>query len=246
MFKLKKKKKTIKKQTELLTEKQPFAYTESYKALRTNLKFMTMGGKHKKIVVTSAIPGEGKSTFSLNLAITLAETGMRVLIVDGDMRNPSVHRYLRLRQTDIPGLSSLLSGEEMVEKSIGHLDKFNLDLILSGQIPPNPAELLGTGKLKEILEKLEVNYDYIIVDAPPVSIVTDAAEIAQACDGTILVVGQKMATQEQVLKAKANLDQVNANILGVVLNNYDMTKNNKSTGDGYNYGYYKYGYGQKE
>ena len=241
MFKLTKPKRTIKKQAELLSDKQPFAYTESYKALRTNLKFMTMGGKLKKIVVTSAIPGEGKSTFSLNLAITLAETGMKVLIVDGDMRNPSVHRYLRLRQTDIPGLSSLLSGEEFAEKSVGFLEKYNLDLILSGQIPPNPAELLGTGKLKEILEKLELNYDYIIVDAPPVSIVTDAAEIAQACDGVILVVAQKMATQEQVLRARANLDKVNANILGVVLNNYDMTKNNKSDSNAYKYGYYKYG-----
>ena len=237
MLRKKSRKNTIHKKTQLITDQQPFAFVESYKALRTNLKFMTMGGKLKKIVVTSAIPGEGKTTFSLNLAITLAETGMRVLIVDGDMRNPSVHRYLRLRQTDIPGLSSLLSGEELVEKSIGHLEKYKLDLILSGQIPPNPAELLGTPRLKEILTKLEVNYDYIIVDAPPVSVVTDAAEIAQACDGTILVVGQKMATQEQVLKAKANLDKVNANILGVVLNNYDMSKANKSGSDGYSYYY---------
>lgn len=233
----KSKKNTIHKKAQLISDKQPFAFTESYKALRTNLKFMTMGGKHKKIVVTSAIPGEGKSTFSLNLAITLAETGMKVLLVDGDMRNPSVHRYLRLRQTDIPGLSSLLSGEELVEKSIGHLEKYNLHLILSGQIPPNPAELLGTSRLNEILKKLEVNYDYIIVDAPPVSVVTDAAEIAQACDGTILVVGQKMSTQDQVLKAKANLDKVNANILGVVLNNFDMSKANKSGSNSYSYYY---------
>lgn len=226
------------KRAELLTAGQPFAYQEAYKALRTNIRFMTLGGKLKKLVVTSAIPGEGKSTFTINLAKTLADTGLKVLVIDADLRNPSIHKYLRVRQSLAPGLSALLTTSHAIEKSIGRLEEFGFDIILSGQIPPNPAELLGSDKMAEILNYLEVKYDYIICDAPPVSVVTDAAELSQSADGVIMVVAQKMATQQQVLSAKANLEKVGANILGAVLNDFDVSLSNQAS-DEYSY-YYSY------
>ena len=227
------------KRAQLLTDKQPFAYTEAYKALRTNMRFMTMGGKLKKIVVTSAIPGEGKSTFAINLAKTLADTGLKVIVIDADLRNPSIHRYLRVRQSVAPGLSALITDNQALSSSIGRVSAFNFDIILSGQIPPNPAELLGSEKMSDILSELEKEYDYVICDAPPVSVVTDAAELSQSADGVIMVVSQSYATFEQVQSAKANLEKVNANILGAVLNNFDASLSNKA-GEEYNY-YYSYG-----
>lgn len=223
---------------ELLTKDQPFAYTEAYKALRTNLRFLAMGDKLKSIVVTSAIPGEGKTVFSINLAKTLADTGLKVLLVDTDLRNPSVHRFLGIRQSVAPGLSSLITDNTPIERSIGHLVEFKFDVILSGEIPPNPAELLGSRKMSEILKYLETKYDYIICDTPPVSVVTDAAELSQSADGVIMLVSQGMAAQQQVLNAKANLEKVGANILGAVLNNFDVSLSNQSATGDYNYHYY--------
>lgn len=229
------------KTAQLLFKNQPFAYHEAYKALRTNLKFLSFGGELKKLVITSAIPYEGKSTFAINLAKTLADSGLKVIVVDADLRNPSIHRYLRIRQSNLPGLSSLLTGEETIDKAIGHLKEFNIDVIMSGQRPPNPAELLGNPKMASILEYLETKYDYVICDTPPVSFVTDAAELSQHCDGVIMVVGQGLATQDQVLAAKSNLDKVKANIIGAVLNNYDASLNHKAVSS--DYGYY---YGNNE
>lgn len=223
--------------SELLDGSQPFAYTEAYKSLRTNLRFMTMGGELKKIVVTSAVPGEGKTTVSINLAKTLADTGAKVLLIDADLRNPVVHKYLRIRQPNVPGLSSLIVSDMRIKDAIGHLVKYNFHLILAGEIPPNPAELLGSKRMSFILEELEKEYDYIICDSPPVSIVTDAAVLSQSADGVIMVIGQGKSTHDQALRAKANLEKVNANILGAILNDYDASLSNSSVVSEYSYYY---------
>lgn len=232
------KKKLVVNRAEVLTDKQPFPYKEAYKSLRANLNFATQNGKVKSILVTSAISAEGKTTVSINLAISLIESGKKVLLIDADLRNPSVHRHLRVRQDKYFGLSNLLSSGELIGKSIRHMEKYNLDILMSGEIPPNPAELLGNGDFKSILKAVDTSYDYVIIDTPPVGIVSDAAVLSQFVDGVLMVVAQNKSTQNQVLTAKQNLERVNANVIGAILNNYDMRLDNKNSGEDY---YYYYG-----
>lgn len=218
----------ISKASEIISNEQPFAYREAYKAMRTNFNFATLDGKMKTILVTSAIPGEGKSTFSINLAISLVESGKKVLLIDADLRNPSIHRYLRIRQQQLQGLSNLLSTGKLPKDAIGHLEKYNIDILLSGSIPPNPVELLSKSNLGDILQSVEKDYDYIIIDTAPVGVVTDAAVLSQFVDGVVLVVGQGLANQQQITKAKTSLANVKANVIGAVLNNYDVGIDNKN------------------
>ena len=241
MFNSKVKKNTISKTSEILTSEQPFSYREAYNALRTNFNFATLDGQLKSIVITSTIPSEGKTTFSINLAISMIEMGKKVLLIDADLRNPSIHRYLRLRQQEIIGLSHLLSSKHKLSDSVGHLEKLNLDIILSGPIPPNPVELLSSGNFEKILDEAQAEYDLIIIDTPPAGIVTDASVISQYVDGVIVVVGQGKPTIDQLKKTKSNLDRVNAHVIGAVLNNYDSRKDSKSSRDDY---FYYYGNGE--
>ena len=241
MFKSKVKKNTVSKTSEILSKEQPFSYREAYNALRTNFNFASLDGQLKTIAITSTIPGEGKTTFSINLAISMIEMGKKVLLIDADLRNPSIHRYLRLRQQEIIGLSHLLSSKHKLTESVGHLEKLKLDIVLSGPIPPNPVELLSSGNFDKILEEAKGEYDLIIIDTPPVGIVTDASVISQFADGVIVVVGQGKPTVNQIKKTKSNLERVNANVIGSVLNNYDSRKDNKSSGDDY---FYYYGNGE--
>lgn len=231
---------TTARKTELLDDAQPFAYKEAYKALRTNFNFATLDGKIKTIVVTSSIPGEGKTTFSINLAITLAEAGKKVLLIDADLRNPSIHRYLRLRQQDLSGLSNLLSSNMEASDVLGHLERYGLDLLLSGTIPPNPVELLDSDRVKEIIDELADEYDYIICDTPPASVVTDASVLSKHCDGIIMVVGQGKTKEEVAHRALESLKQSGTKIIGAVLNDYDARKDSKNTMQENAY-YYAYG-----
>ena len=227
---------------EIMSSKSPFAFTEAYKSLRTNLDFVTLNCKCRKVIVTSAIPGEGKSSVAVNLAITLAENQQRVLLLDSDLRKPAIHRYLHLKQVTDYCLSSLLSGNSKLEASAYHHPDYHMDIILAGTIPPNPAELLGSARMKEVFHFFEEQYDYIICDTPPVSFVTDAAVLSRYCDGVLLVIRQKYATFDQVAVAKKNLESVGANIIGTVLNQYDAEQDGTEK-RGYSTHYYQYHYG---
>ena len=216
----------------------PFEYEEAYKALRTSFKFAALNGKKQKILVTSTLQGEGKTSVSINLAISLAQAGSKVLLIDADTRNPFLHRYLRLKKDMVMGLSTLLSGEMKVGECMLHTDH-GFDVIPGGPVPPNPVELISSDAMKSLLHEATQHYDYIICDAPPVGVVTDAAELSPLCDGVLFVIKQKFANKNQVHSALQNLQKVNAKILGTVLNQYDISKD-AVTG----YGHYRnYGYG---
>ena len=231
-----KKEKHIARKFLLVGKDTPFQYQEAFKSLRTNLKFLAMGKTCKKIIMTSAIPGEGKSSVSINLAVSLADTGSRVLLIDCDLRKPAIHRYLKLDRSSYKGLTNILSGGSLSD-SVLNMKSLNLHLIIADAIPPNPAELLGSERMKAMIEELEKHYDYIIFDTPPVSVVTDAAVLSQYADGTILVIRQNHATFDEVELAKKNLEAVHANILGAVLNDFDTRSVSKESGYYYSYNY---------
>lgn len=217
---------------QLIADKAPFEYVEAYKALRTNVNFMTANGKNRKIVVTSALSDEGKSSVAINLAISLAQAGSKVLLVDADMRNPSLLRYMQLKKNPNAGLSTLLSGDVKVGDCLIQTD-FGVDVIAGGPIPPNPAELIGSETMGELLRVAAEQYDYIICDAPPVGVLTDAAALSSFCDGVLYVIRQKYANRNQVRSAIKNLQTVNAKILGTVLHQYAIP-----AGSGKRYGRY--------
>ena len=216
-----------------------FAASESYKRLRTNIFFSLEykeNGLGSLIGITSSIRGEGKSTTSINTALSLAESGKKVILVECDLRLPVMAKNLEM--TPEPGLSEFIAGlclsKDAIRKSPIHA---NLDIIVAGSIPPNPSELLGTKRFKNILKAFEKTYDYIIIDLPPISSVSDALVVAGDVDGMIMVVRQGICTQSLLADSMRQLSVVKDKILGFVYNG--ATPENKS----YNKKYYKYGYG---
>lgn len=232
----KKKKDTTRSTPYLITDKVPFEFVESYKVLRTNFNFITANGKNRKIVVTSALRDEGKSSVSINLAISLAQAGGRVLLIDTDMRNPSLHRYLRLKKDPKLGLSTLLAGDVKVGECLIKTE-YGVDVIIGGPVPPNPAELIASEAMGDLLKVAAELYDYVICDAPPVGVITDAAALSPLCDGVLFVVRQRFANKNQVHSAIQRLKAVNAKLLGVALSQYAIPK---ASGKYYSY-YYRYG-----
>lgn len=220
----------------LISEKAPFEYIEAYKALRTNFNFITANNKNRKIVVTSALRDEGKSSLAINLAISLAQAENKVLLIDADLRNPSLHRYLHIANNRNQGLSNLLSGNVKVGDCLINTE-YGFDLIAGGPIPPNPAELITSDSMRDLLNIAAKHYDYIICDAPPVGIITDAAALSPLCDGVLFVIRQKYANKNQIHDAIKKLNAVNAKILGAVMTQYIMPKKIHRS-----YRYYKYGY----
>lgn len=222
----------------LVTHYEPKSViSEQYRTLRTNLEFAQVGQDVRSIAVTSSMPMEGKSTTSANLAYTLGQTGRNVLIVDSDLRKPTLHRTFKLNNEQ--GLTTLLANpdikfNQIVQKS----NELGLYFLPSGPIPPNPAELIGSPQMSALMEELRDNFDMVIYDTPPVNSVTDAQILSTRVDGVILVVRQNFARKDQVREAKEALENVKANILGFVLNNVPFE-------DGKGYGYYAY-YGIEE
>ena len=238
----------------LLCEKMNFTGREAYKMLRTNLVFtLTDSPRCKKIGVTSSIRGEGKSTVSINLAYTLASANSSVLLIDLDMRLPSIAKKLELDYK--LGLSDYLANEASKKDIIHNLKKYkNFDVILSGTIPPNPSELIGSDSLARFVKSLENSYDYIIFDLPPVNIVTDALASKDLMDGQLVVVREGYSDKYSLSSCIRQLQFVEMNILGFVLTNAggDATYYSKYTKKNYRYkkykdGYksYKYGYGYR-
>ena len=205
---------------------------ESFKMLRTNLQFVEVDRLSKVFVITSAVPSEGKTTTAVNLSITLAQAGQRVLLVEGDLRRPRVADYLHLEAT--VGLTTVLIGRIGVEDSIQPWGPDGLHVITSGSVPPNPAELLQSHVMQDTLVKLRDRYDVIIIDAPPLLPVTDAALIASQADGAVLVFRHGKTTKDQALGAAERLHSVDARILGCVLN---MAPERGADSYAYAYGY---------
>ncbi|WP_303964791.1 CpsD/CapB family tyrosine-protein kinase [Sporosarcina ureae] len=192
--------------------------SEQFRTLRTNINFSMPDQELKTILFTSATPGEGKSTISANTATVFAQQGKKVLLIDADMRKPTTHYTFNCQNTK--GLSTLLSRQYEVNNVIQKTSIRNLDLITSGPIPPNPAELLGSKLMDQLIEQLSSQYDMLLFDAPPVLSVTDAQILSHKCQGTILVLNARKTEKESVLKAKSSLHSSQANIIGTVLNNF--------------------------
>lgn len=196
---------------------------EQYRTIRTNIQFASSSDNPiKTLVVTSSGPSEGKSTTSANLAIVFANAGKRVLLVDGDMRKPTVWRTFRMNNEK--GYSTLLTTRDDVKTAIQKTSIGGFDILTSGPKPPNPSELLGSTRNDEIVKQLKDMYDIVIFDMPPVVTVTDAQIMASKVDGTILVVRDGVSEKEALFKAKDLLQIAHARILGVIYNGVDSSK----------------------
>lgn len=214
---------------QILNKNSSFAVREAYKTLRTNIRFSLRGKGCKRISITSAMAGEGKSITLLNLAISIAEDGQKVLLIDADLRRPAMSRLFMEKAT--PGLSNILAGLNTIEDTIRKEVHPNLDVLFSGDVPPNPSELLGSEKMQEMIDELSKCYDYILVDTPPVSVVSDACIVTHLLDGVLLLVRQGHAHRDAVKKAVANLELTGIKPLGFVFNGVELSK-----GGAYGYG----------
>ena len=189
-----------------LVDKDPKSIAaESYRVLRTSLEYSSIDKELKSIVVTSSEPGEGKSTVAGNLASIIAQNNKKVIIIDCDLRSNSI------------GLTEYIIGKNDLNNVIQILNE-NFSVITSGRIPPNPSEILSSKSMENLLKALSVCYDYVILDTPPLTAVTDAQILAGKCDGTILVVRAESTSKESIIKAYKELEKVRANVLGSVLN----------------------------
>ena len=218
---------------DMISIKNPKSHAaEAFRTLRTNIQFSSLDDEIKTIIVTSTQPGEGKSTVISNLAVTMAQSGKKVLLIDCDLRKPSVHKKLGISNQD--GLTTLLAKQKKLEEVIQTTDVNNFFVLTSGPIPPNPAELLGSKKMKNFINELQGYFDAVLLDAPPVLAVTDAQILSTLCDGVIIVVEYGQAEKHAVVRAKEAIDKVGGKILGVVINK--VPSNSKS------YYYYNYDY----
>lgn len=235
----------------LLDKDMPFNITESCKAMRTNILFSLSVSENKVFAVSSANPGEGKSTTTANIAITLAQGKYKVLLADGDLRKPVQHHIFNVKNN--VGFSSVLSKEKKLEECIKHTSVDNLDILPSGPIPPNPSELLGSSRAEKILNELSEKYDIVIIDTPPVNIVSDSLNLSRYVAGILTVVRYGYTTFEDTENAVNKIKLADMNLLGFVLNDIKGNRHGayySKYGKYKKYGYYKYknyeyGYGQQ-
>lgn len=216
----------------LLTQSAPqSARAEAFRQLRTNLQFANVSGKAKTVLVTSSLPGEGKSTTATNLAIALAQAGHSVCLVDADLRRPMVNEYLGLDRN--AGLTTALVGAAEIEDLLQSWGHDRLYILTSGMIPPNPSELLGSDRMKNIIARLEQTFDSVVIDAPPLLPVTDAAVLSQHVGGVVVVAGAQKLRHHDLEKSLKALSMVGSNVLGIVLNRLPV-----KGPDAYTYTYY--------
>ena len=222
---------------ELIVNTKPKSpISESYRAIRTNIQFAYLDKNLRTIMVTSPTAGEGKTTTLSNVALAMADSEHKVLIVDCDMRKPRIHKVFELSNTY--GMAEILLSGEGYSKALNKTESPNLFVITAGKIPSNPSELLYSNAMKNLIDSMKQEFDYIFIDAPAVVPVTDAAIMSTYVDGTILVCSSGNIEIELAQRAKESLEKVNANIIGVVLNKISL-KNNK-------YSNYYYYYGEEE
>jgi capsular exopolysaccharide synthesis family protein len=214
---------TSKEAVELITQVRPQSQmAESYRALRTSLLLSNLGAPPKVIMVTSALPQEGKTTTSINCAVVLAQKGIRVLLIDADLRRPSIHKTLGMGPRS--GLSNVLTGSATLQQAITRSPTLpNLDVLPAGTPPPNPAELLASSNMRDVLQELRGQYDHIVVDTPPTLSVTDAVVLSPRADAIVLVIRSGQTTKQALRRSRDILMQVNAKVSGVLLNAVDLS-----------------------
>jgi capsular exopolysaccharide synthesis family protein len=196
---------------------QPLAApSEAVRRLRTNLQFIDIANRPRSIVISSSIPGEGKSTIAINLAVSLADTGTRVILVDADLRRPSIAEYLGIEGG--VGLTTVLIGRAAVEDVVQPLGTTSLDLLPAGQIPPNPSELLGSMAMADLLERLSASYDMVLLDSPPLLPVTDSVVLSNLAGGALVVVGADRIHRPQLQQSLDSLETAGAHVFGIVMN----------------------------
>ncbi|MFR6064921.1 MAG: CpsD/CapB family tyrosine-protein kinase [Eubacterium sp.] len=228
----------------MLTPESPFLIKEAYSSIRTNLLFTQKGEKCPIFVVTSPLANNGKTINSINLAISFAQMGKRTLLIDSDMRNPTIHRMFSIPVKN--GLSEILAGlTDNITVSKTEIE--NLSVLTGGKIPPNPAELLASSRMDKLLEFVKEHYDCVFIDTPPVNIVTDATVFAEKTTGYIMVVKSNENNTNDVKSAINSLDSIGGKILGFILNDAGPDSGKFSSyykKYGYKYKYsYGYGYG---
>jgi len=212
-----KKKKLIELQRQLITMDNPRSpITEQYKTLRTNIEFSSVDQEYKTILVTSSSPAEGKSTTVANLAVTFAQQGKNVLLIDADLRKPTVHYTFNLK--NVKGLTNVLTKQATLTDAVQSTEIDHLSILTCGPIPPNPAELLGSEAMSQFIESAKTVYDVVLFDTPPVLAVADAQILANRVDGSILVVASGSTEQDVARKSKDLLVSAKAKIIGAVLN----------------------------
>lgn len=221
------------KKTYLLSDKLAFSAQEAYRSLRTNITFTLPGNECKCIGVTSAMPGEGKSTTAANLAISLGQIGKRVILVDCDMRLPTV--AAKFRVDSVPGLSDFLAGHAPVEAALRNAERYGIHLLPAGNIPPDSTGLLEAKQLERLFAALRRNYDYVIVDLPPVVTVPDAAILSKHLDGYLMVVRERKTEHRAVKEMLRRLQIAEAKTLGFVVTGSESERQK------YKYGGYYYG-----
>ena len=204
---------------EIKEQQMEYSIREAYKSLRTNLQFC--GNDKKVITITSSVSGEGKSTVTLNLAVSLAESGKKVMIVDADMRRSVLLGRIAVN-SNVKGLSYFLSNQSKLEEVVCSTNVENLHIIFSGPVPPNPTELLDSEVFREMLDTLRQTYDYILIDTPPLGSVIDSAIVAKISDGAIFVIQSEAISYRFACNVKAQLEKSNCPILGVVLNKVNI------------------------
>lgn len=206
---------------------------EAFRKLRTNLQFLAVDNPPRLIVIASSLPGEGKSTTAINLALALAEAEHPVVVVDGDMRRPKLDEYLGA--VGSVGFSTVLSGAATLDEALQETRFPHLSMLASGAVPPNPSELLGSQAAKNVLNDLRSRFDYVIIDSSPLLAVTDAAILAASADGVLVMTRFAQTKREQLAHAIKNLENVGAKVLGTV---FTMTPARGASTYSYNYGYY--------
>lgn len=206
-----------------VVEKKPKSIAaESYRTLRTNIQYSSFDNEYRTIVVTSSEPGEGKTVTVGNLALALAQGENKVLLVDCDMRKPSIHKNFRISNES--GLTDLLLHKKTMEQVMVNYNK-NLTIVPAGRVSPNPSEMLGSRAMGTFLEEMKNHFDYIVMDTPPLGAVTDAQVLSTKVDGTILVVKAGATKKDAVMNSVNLIKKVNGNIIGTVLNGVEQSKN---------------------
>nr|NIW80854.1 polysaccharide biosynthesis tyrosine autokinase [Calditrichia bacterium] len=209
--------------------------SEAYRTLRTNIQFQKMKNRDQTILVTSSAPKEGKSTTIANVAITMAQMGSKTLLVDTDLRRPVIHSIFNLKKDK--GITNYLIGKLTFEEVVKPTFIENLFCVTSGPLPPNPSEMLSSGQMDEFIRTAQENFDLVLFDSPPIIAVTDAAILGSKVDGTLLVIRAHQTQKEAVQRAKTLMDNVQAGILGCLLNSVNI---DRAYGSYYYYYYYHY------
>jgi capsular exopolysaccharide synthesis family protein len=220
-------KKTIQDLTQrsLITHINPKSpISEQYRTIRTNIQFASIDKEFKTLMVTSSGPGEGKSTTVANLAVVLAQQGKRVLLIDGDLRKPTVHYTFKV--SNIYGVTNVLTRQTTLKDAVITTKIPDVDVLPSGPVPPNPSELIDSKSMTQLIEEAKSHYDYVLFDTPPINAVTDAQLLSHRVDGVILVISSGKTEIEGAIKAKELLENANAKILGTVLNAKEVKKDN--------------------